>query len=217
MTAAAAHDGNDAVTGGVHRERHHAQPADQPRPELRERPLPVRAVPAGPQVGPPPARPRFEFRERPSTVPTPRPPVVTVAAVLWLAAGSLGVVAALVMLLDLHALEAAVRAVADRDFPQEQQATRDRAVALTSAVLVAGGAVGLAQVGAALRLRAGRGAVRYLLVLLTAAAAVEVVLAVGVVGLFTRLALLLGVACGAVAAVLMYLPPANGWFASRRP
>jgi hypothetical protein len=142
---------------------------------------------------------------------------VTVAAGLWLAAGALGVVAALVMLLDLAALEGAVRGVADRDFPHELQATRDRAVALTSAVLVAGGAVGLAQVGVALRLRAGRGAVRYLLVLLLAAAAVEVVLALGVVDAVARLALVLGVACGGSAAVLMYLPAANRWYATRRP
>jgi hypothetical protein len=37
------------------------------------------------------------------------------------------------------------------------------------------------------------------------------------VDIVARLALLLGVACGAVAAVLMYLPAANGWFATRRP
>jgi hypothetical protein len=169
------------------------------------------------QAGPPPARPRFEFRERPSTVAAQRPAVVTVSAALWLAAGALGAVAALVMLLDLHGLEAAVRAVVDRDFPAEQQATRDRAVALTSAVLVAGGAVGLAQVGAGLRLRAGRGGVRYLLVLLLVAALVEIALAVGVVDLVARLALLLGAACGAVGAVVMYLPDANRWFATRRP
>jgi hypothetical protein len=169
------------------------------------------------QVGPPPARPRFEFRERPSTVTARRPPLVGVAAALWLAAGVCGVVAALVMLLDLAALEAAVRGVVDRDFPGETQATRDRAVALTSAVLVAGGAVGLAEVGVGLRLRAGRGAVRYLLVLLLVAAVVEVVLAVGVVDPVARAALLLGVACGAVATVLMYLPAANRWFAARRP
>jgi hypothetical protein len=169
------------------------------------------------QVGPPPARPRFEFRERPSAVIVHRPTIVVASSVLWLAAGALGAVAALVMLLDLQALEAAVRTVVDRDFPAEQPATRDRAVALTSAVLVAGGAVGLAQVAAGLRLRAGRGTVRYLLVLLLVAAVVEIVLAVGVVDPVARLALLLGAVCGAVAAVLMYLPEANRWFASRRP
>ena len=169
------------------------------------------------QVGPPPARPRFEFRERPSAVVVPRPAAVAASAWLWLAAGALGVAAALVMLLDLDALRAAVRLVVDTGFPREQQATRDRVVALTSAVLVAGGAVGLAQVGAALRLRAGRAGVRYLLVLLLAAATVEAVLAVGVVDAIARTGLLLGVACGLVAAVLMYLPPANRWFATRRP
>ena len=130
----------------------------------------------------------------------PRPAVVTLASGLWLAAGALGVAAALIMLLDLASLEAAVRGVVDRDFPDELQSTRDRVVALTSAVLVAGGAVGLAQVGAALRLRAGRGGVRYLLVLMLVAAAVEVVLAVGVVDLVARVG-----------------PPARGGRAGRSP
>jgi hypothetical protein len=52
---------------------------------------------------------------------------------------------------------------------------------------------------------------------LLVAAVVEVVLAVGVVGLAARLALLLGVAFGVVGAVFMYLPAANRWFATRRP
>jgi hypothetical protein len=142
---------------------------------------------------------------------------VTVSGGLWLAAALLGVAAAVVMLLDLAALEAAVRAVVDRDHPGEQQATRDRTVAVTSAVLVAGGVVGLVQLGTALRLRAGRAAARYVLVLLLGASVVQVVLAVGVVDVVARLALLLAVACGLVAAVLMYLPQANRWFAAQRP
>ena len=64
------------------------------------------------------------------------------------------------------------------------------------------------------RLRAGRG-VRFVLVLLLALAVAEAVLAVGVVALAIRVALLLGVAVGAMAAVLMYLPAANLWFAVR--
>jgi hypothetical protein len=59
--------------------------------------------------------------------------------------------------------------------------------------------------------------VRYLLVLLLVAATVEVVLAVGVVDVLARLALLVGVGCGVAASVLMYLPPAGHWFATRRP
>jgi hypothetical protein len=145
-----------------------------------------------------------------------RPPAVAVSYALWLAAAALGVAAAVVMLLDLDALEAAVRTVVDRDFPQEQQAARDRVVALTSAVLVAGGAVGLAEAAAAIRLRAGRTWARYVLVPLLAAAVLEAVLATGVVDLVARLALLLGTACGAVAVVLMFLPAANRWFATQR-
>jgi hypothetical protein len=167
--------------------------------------------------GPPPARPRFEFRERPSPVRDPRPAAVTVSAGFWLAAALLGVVAAVVMLLDLPALEAAIRVVVDRDHPAEQQATRDRTIAVTSAVLVAGGVVGLVELGTALRLRAGRGAARYVLMLLLGASVVQAVLAVGVVAPTARLAMLLGVAGGVVAAVLMYLPAANRWFAAQRP
>ena len=167
--------------------------------------------------GAPPARPRFEFRERPSPVRDPRPAVVTTSVGWWLAAAVLGVVAAVAMLVDLDALEAAIRAVVDRDHPGEQQATRDRTVAITSAVLVAGGAVGLVELGTALRLRAGRGAARYVLVLLLGASVVQALLAVDVVAPVARLAILLGVACGVVAAVLMYLPAANRWFAAQRP
>ena len=57
---------------------------------------------------------------------------------------------------------------------------------------------------------------RLLLVVLLAAAAVEVVLAGGVVDAVARTGLLLGVACGLVAAVLGYLPTANRWLATRR-
>jgi hypothetical protein len=69
---------------------------------------------------------------------------------------------------------------------------------------------------AAIRLRTGRGGARFSLVLLVLAV-VEIVLAVGVVDLVVRIALLLGAACGLVAAVLMYLPPSNHLFAARRP
>lgn len=162
-------------------------------------------------------RPQFEFRQRPSAVVARRPPIVTVAAWLWLVAGAFGVLAALVMLIDLDALKAAVRVVVDNGFPQENQVTRDRAVALTSGVLVVGGLAGLAEVGTALRLRAGRGSVRYLLVLLLVVAIIEAVLALGVVDAVARLALLLGVACGSVALVFMYTPAANRWFAAQRP
>jgi hypothetical protein len=141
---------------------------------------------------------------------------VSIAAVLWTAAGVLAAVAALLMLLDLDGLKTAVRTVVDQGFPQAPAATRDRVVGLTAAVLVGGGALGLLQVAAARRLHGGRGAPRFALVLLLALAVVEVVLVTGVVDLVVRLVLLLGVACGMVAAVFMYLPAANFWFAARR-
>jgi hypothetical protein len=145
-----------------------------------------------------------------------QPRTVSLSSALWLAAAACGVTAALIMLLDLDGLEAAVRAVVERDFPHEQAVTRDRAVAATSAVLVAGGAAGLAQAGAALRMRAGHGGARFLLVLLLVVTVVEIVLAVGVVDVVARIALLLAVAFAVVGAVVMYLPPSNRWFATRR-
>jgi hypothetical protein len=175
---------------------------------------PHTARPVGPP--PPPARPQFEFRERPSAVLARRPRAVSISAVLWTVAGALAAVAALLMLLDLDGLKTAVRTVVDHGFPHVPAATQDRVVSLTTAVLVGGGALGLLQVGAARRLHGGRGAARFALVLLLALAVVEVVLATGVVDLVVRLVLLLGVACGLVAAVFMYLPTANFWFAARR-
>ena len=53
--------------------------------------------------------------------------------------------------------------------------------------------------------------------LLLGASVVQAVLAVGVVDPVARLAMLLGLACGVVAMVLMYLPAANRWFAAQRP
>ena len=93
---------------------------------------------------------------------------------------------------------------------------RQRVVGPTTTVLVVGAAVGVTQVLLARSVWAGRGA-RFVLVLLLALAVVELVLAVGVVGLAARLALVVGVTSGVVATVLMYLPTANLWFATRRP
>jgi hypothetical protein len=140
---------------------------------------------------------------------------VSTSAVLWTAAGVLAAVAALLMLLDLDGLKAAVRTVVEQGFPKVPAATRDRVIGPTAMVLVVGGALGLLQVVGARRLHAGRGAARFALVLLLALAVVEVVLAIGVVDLAVRLVLLLGVACGLVGAVVMYLPAANLWFAAR--
>jgi hypothetical protein len=146
-----------------------------------------------------------------------RPGVVSTSAVLWALAGVLAAVAALLMLLDLDGLKAAVRTVVEQRFPQSPATTRERVIGPTTTVLVAGGALGLLQVVAARRLHAGRGGARFALVLLLAVAVVEVVLAVGVVDLAVRVSLLLGVACGLVGAVFMYLPAANLWFAARSP
>jgi hypothetical protein len=140
---------------------------------------------------------------------------VSTSAVLWTVAGGLAAVAALLMLLDLGALKAAVHGVVEQGFPRVPAATRDRVVGPTTTVLVSGGALGLLQCVAARRLHAGRSAARFALVMLLALAVVEIVLAAGVVDLLVRLTLFLGIACGLVGAVCMYLPAANLWFAAR--
>lgn len=165
----------------------------------------------------PPGRPRFEFRERPSAVLAERAGSVSVSAALWLVTAGLVLVAALLMLLDLHGLQAAVRAVTDRDFPAETVATRDRAAAVALAVLIgSAGLLGLVTAAVAARpLRAGRSGARFGLAVLLAGVAVLVLLSLEVVPLLVRVPLLLAVACGTVAAVLQWLPAANRWFASR--
>jgi hypothetical protein len=168
--------------------------------------------PAAPPPGPPPpVRPQFEFRPPPSAVLSRRPRVVSVSALLWMAAGVLVGGAALLMLLDLDGVRGAVRTVVDTGFANVPAEKRQRVVGLTTTVLVVGAAVGAGQILLAWRLRAGRG-VRFALLLLLALAVAEAVLAVGVVDLAIRIALLLGVAVGAMASVLMYLPAANLWF-----
>ena len=164
-----------------------------------------------------PGRPRFEFRQRPSEVVARRARSVDVSAALWTAAAVLGVVAALVMLLDLDGMQAAVRTIVDRDFPNETSVTRDRAVALAAAVLVGGAfVVGLAMGLGAAAMRSGRGGARFVLVLLLALTLVEIVLGVGVVGPLVLVLLGVAAALGVAGAVAMYLPGANRWFATRR-
>lgn len=161
----------------------------------------------------PPGRPRFEFRQRPSQVITRRAGSVVVAYGLWTAAAAFGLIAALAMLLDLDGVQAAVRAVVDRDFPNESPVTRDRAVGAATAVLI-GGAFLLSVITGvtAAIMRSGRGAARVVLVLLVAVVVVEIVLAVDVVSPLVLLLLIVSVALGVAGAVMMYLPSSNTWF-----
>jgi len=184
-----------------------------PGGETEQLPVSRPATPPGP---PPPARPQVAYRPPPSAVLARRPGVVSASAVLWAAAGVLVGVAALLMLLDLDGVRRAVQTVVDSGFATVPAEKRQRVVGLTTTVLVVGAAVGVTQVLLARSVWAGRGA-RFVLVLLLALAVVELVLAVGVVGLAARLALVVGVTSGVVATVLMYLPTANLWFATRRP
>lgn len=193
-----------AVSGTVGARPHeYGDPVSQPDPQRRP--------PA------PPGRPRFEFRQRPSEVVFRRARSVGVSAGLWTAAAVLGLVAALVMLLDLDGTQAAVRAIVDRDFPNETAVTRDRAVAAAAAVLIGGAFVISVATGlSAAALRAGRGGARFLLVLLLVVTVVEIVLAVGVVAPLVPVVLGVAAALGVAGAVLMYLPDANRWFAIRK-
>jgi hypothetical protein len=190
-------------------ERHRVTPSE----DVTEQ-LPVPGPATSPAESPPPVRPQLEFRPPPSTVLSRRPRVVSVSAVLWVVAGVLVGAAALLMLLDLDGVRRAVQAVVDAGFANVPAVKRQRVVGLTTTVLVVGAAVGIGQILLAWRLRAGRG-VRFVLMLLLALAVAEAVLAIGVVDLAIRVALLLGVAVGAMAAVLMYLPAANLWFTVR--
>lgn len=185
------------------RPHEYGDPVSQPDPQRR---------PPGP-----PGRPRFEFRQRPSEVVTRRARSVDVSAGLWTAAAVLGLVAALVMLLDLDGTQAAVRAIVDRDLPDESAVTRDRAVTAAAAVLIGGAfVVSLATGVSAAAMRSGRGGARFVLVLLLVVTVVEIVLAVGVVAPVVLVVLVVAAALGVAAAVPMYLPGANRWFAIRR-
>lgn len=165
----------------------------------------------------PPGRPRFEFRQRPSEAVARRAPVVDASFALWTAAAVLGLVAGLVLLLDLDGVTASVRALVDRDFPNETPVTRDRAVAAAAAVLVGGALlVGVLTGLAAAAMRSGRGGARVVLALLLAVTVVEIVLALGVVPPAVVALLGAGAVLGLVAAVLMLLPAAHRWFAARR-
>lgn len=164
-----------------------------------------------------PGRPRFEFRQRPSEVVARRSRSVDVSAALWAAAAVLCLLAALVMLLDLDGTQAAVRAIVDRDFPDETSVTRDRAVALAAAVLVGGAfVVGMAIGVGAATMRSGRGGARFVLVLLLGLTLVQIVLGVGVVSAAALGLLAVAAVLGVAGAVAMYLPGANRWFATRR-
>lgn len=165
----------------------------------------------------PPGRPRFEFRQRPSEVITERAGSVVVAYGLWTAAAAFGLFAALVMLFDIDSVQAAVQALVDRDFPNEEQVIQDRAAGAATAVLIGGAFLlsVLTGVTAAI-MRAGRGAARVVLVLLVVVVAVEIVLAVDVVSPVVLILLVLSVALGVAGAVMMYLPSANAWFVIKK-
>lgn len=154
----------------------------------------------------------------PSQVELRRPPVLAVSYALWLGAAAAGLAAVLMLLLDLDGLEAALHAIVERDYPDEDPATRDRVVSVVAAILVGSGVtVALGEAAAAVAMGSGRGWARFVLAVLLALSVVDVLLSVEVASGTSRIVLAVSVALAAVAAVLMYLPAANLWFAARRP
>jgi hypothetical protein len=165
----------------------------------------------------PPGRPRFEFRQRPSEVVAQRARSVAVSYVLWTAAAAFGLVAALAMLIDLDGVQAAVRTVVERDFPNESVVTRDRAASAAVAVLVGGALLLSLAVGVtAAIMRSGRGAARAALVVLLAVVVVEIVLAVEVVSPLVVGLLVAGAVLGLAGVVPMYLRGARTWFLAKQ-
>lgn len=160
----------------------------------------------------PPVRPRFEFRPPPSAVCAPRPPLLGVASLLWLAAAVVLVVAVVLPLVGVGDLWADIAAVVARDFPNETAVTRDRVVAAVMGTLVGGGVLlALGEAAAAAAMRRGRPAARIVLALLLVVAAVHAVLAMTLAP--AVIAALLGVASALAlgGAVLMFLPGTTGW------
>lgn len=165
----------------------------------------------------PPGRPQPQWRRRPSEVVARRARAVDASFALWAAAATVVLVAAVVLLTDLDGTREAVRALVDRDFAAQPASTRGQAVTVAVAVLVTGAfAVGPATAVAAAVMRAGRGGARFMLVLLLLVTVGEIVLAVGVVAPVVLVLLAVAAVLGVAAAVQMYLPPANRWFALRR-
>lgn len=174
---------------------------------------PITAVPA---PGSPPARPRFEFREPPSAERVPRPPVVLVSWICWLAGVGALLTTVAGSLLAVDDLRADLLAILVRDYPGETAATRDRVVQVAVIVLLAGGALLAAvQAGFATAMRAGRSWARVALVLLLGPVLLHSVLLGGVAAPIIKVLLGAEVGLALVAAALMFLPGSGRWFAAR--
>jgi hypothetical protein len=146
-----------------------------------------------------------------------RPTAVAVSFAMWLAAAGVLLLVSVLMGLKIVAVEDALRAIIERDYPAESAATRERVTSLVALVLAGGGAVlGTAIAAFGTVLRAGRGGARLALAVLVVLAAVHAHLARAVAPTVAAAALPIGITIAMAASVAMLLPGTYGWFARKR-
>lgn len=167
----------------------------------------------------PPPRPHYELRPPlAEAAAQPRPRAVAWSAGLWLAAVLAGLASAVLVLLNFDQLRADLLADVTQQFPDETQVTRERVVAAVLAFLIGSGVlIVLMQLGCALAMRSRRRWARVALVPLWLLGAGYSLAVLG--GLPWPALIAASVAMGlsailsTVAAVVMFLPASNSWFA----
>jgi hypothetical protein len=147
----------------------------------------------------------------------PAPPrVVHVACWLWFAAGLAGIITAAATLRYFGELHAMMLSIVDRQFPQETPVTRDRAATATVATLIGAGVlISLIQLAFAVAMRSGRSWARFALVGLSIVGALYCAAVFGTAPQLSRFGLLATIALMVIAAVPMFLPGSQRWFAQQ--
>lgn len=147
----------------------------------------------------------------------PAPPrVVHVACWLWFAAGLAGIITAAATLRYFGELHAMMLSIVDRQFPQETPVTRDRAATATVATLIGAGVlISLIQLAFAVAMRSGRSWARFALVGLSIVGALYCAAVFGPAPQLSRFGLLATIALMVIAAVPMFLPGSQRWFAQQ--
>jgi hypothetical protein len=147
----------------------------------------------------------------------PAPPrVVHVACWLWFAAGLAGIITAAATLRYFGELHAMMLSIVDRQFPQETPVTRDRAATATVATLIGAGIlISLIQLAFAVAMRSGRSWARFALVGLSIVGALYCAAVFGTAPQLSRFGLLATIALMVIAAVPMFLPGSQRWFAQQ--
>lgn len=163
----------------------------------------------------PPPRPSLAISAMRSDRPAP-PRVVHVAWWLWFAAGLAGIITAAATLRYFGELHAMMLSIVDRQFPQETPVTRDRAATATVATLIGAGVlISLIQLAFAVAMRSGRSWARFALVGLSIVGALYCAAVFGTAPQLSRVGLLASIALMVIAAVPMFLPGAQRWFAQQ--